>query len=159
MRGRDSSDKGVEMFVPGQEYVRREIHDQYGGQQQGGISTPAKHDFIMLFTGEQGEQYGYLDSWTTEGRFLYTGEGQVGDMSFVRGNRAVRDHQGDGKALHLFEYSQQRIVRYVGEMLCTGYRIREGPDAEGNLRNAIVFELQPIGEVAQGAACGYARAD
>ena len=32
------------MFVPGQIYHRqREIHDVYGGQRQGGISTPSGH--------------------------------------------------------------------------------------------------------------------
>ena len=32
------------MFIKGKVYVRREIHKLYGGQEQGGISTPADHD-------------------------------------------------------------------------------------------------------------------
>jgi 5-methylcytosine-specific restriction protein A len=58
---------------------------------------------IFLFTGESGEQYGYEDGWDDNGVFLYTGEGQEGDMEFVRGNRAIRDHALDGKDLHLFQ--------------------------------------------------------
>ena len=90
------------MFVRGHEYIRSELHRVYGGQQQGGISTPRSSPYIFLFTGESGAQYGYVDEWE-EGVFLYTGEGQVGDMEFVRGNKAVRDHLSDGKDMHLFE--------------------------------------------------------
>jgi hypothetical protein len=68
---------------------------------QGGISTPSKHDFIILFTSAMGEQYGYKDGWNEQG--LYTGEGQQGDMAFIRGNLAIRDHVENGKALHLLK--------------------------------------------------------
>ena len=49
------------MFEVGEEYRRRELHERYGGQEQGGISTPSQHPFIMLFWGDTGEQYGYKD--------------------------------------------------------------------------------------------------
>ena len=132
------------LFVNGQVYVRRDLHDSYAGQQQGGISTPAEHNFIMLFTGEQGEQYGYHDGWTEDGLFLYTGEGQIDDMSFIRGNKAVLNHADNGKDIHLFEYIGRGRVRYISQMICTGYQERGAPDREGNLRKVIVFELSPI---------------
>jgi hypothetical protein len=71
------------MFVLGQTYVRRDLQRHFGGQAQAGISTPTNQPFILLFTGEQGEQYGYRDGWTKDGVFLYTSEGQVGDMVLV----------------------------------------------------------------------------
>ncbi len=52
------------MFAQSQEYRRRDLHDQLGGQRQGGISTPADQSIILLFTGNSGEQYGYSDGWT-----------------------------------------------------------------------------------------------
>ena len=70
------------VFEPEQEYRRSELHDKYGGQRQGGISTPKDHPFIMLFTGETGADYGYHDR-LDKGVFYYTGEGQVGDMSYT----------------------------------------------------------------------------
>ena len=85
------------MFVKGIEYRRRELHERFGGQQQGGISTPAEHSFIVLFTGASGHPYGYRDEWSADGLFFCSGEGQKGDMSFDKGNRAVRDHVEDGK--------------------------------------------------------------
>jgi hypothetical protein len=41
-------------FSPGQLYRRRDLQHKFGGQRQGGISTPAKAPFILLITGESG---------------------------------------------------------------------------------------------------------
>lgn len=50
------------MFVIGKQYSRaRDIHDQYGGTRQSGISPSGTHPFIFLFTGDSGEAYGYED--------------------------------------------------------------------------------------------------
>lgn len=75
-------------FEVGKEYKRTDIHDAYGGQRQGGISTPADHDLIFLFSSSSGEEYGYIDGWQGD-IFHYSGEGQKGDMEFTRGNRAI----------------------------------------------------------------------
>ena len=129
------------MFVKGKSYIRREIHQRYGGQEQGGISTPAGYPIIFLFTGKQGEQYGYRDGWTKQGIFLFSGIGRYGDMTFSRGNKALRDHIQDGKDVYLFEYIDPGIVRFVDQMLCIGYELRVSQDAENKLRRAIVFRL------------------
>ena len=51
---------------------------------QSGISPSASHPFI--FSGSTGEAYGYEDGWQqAEQTFLYSGEGQLGDMNFTRG--------------------------------------------------------------------------
>jgi 5-methylcytosine-specific restriction protein A len=134
-------------FVPGQVYRRRELHGKFGGQRQGGISTPAKAPFIFLMTGDSGKQHGYSDEWTDEGIFLYTGEGQHGDMRFVGGNRAIRDHLKNGKALHVFEQDKKdkRFLRYLGEMEYVRNTYRDAQDTEGKQRKAIVFHLRPVG--------------
>jgi hypothetical protein len=50
----------VANFELGRTYNRRDdIHARFGGQRQGGISTPSGVPYIFLFTGESGEQYGY----------------------------------------------------------------------------------------------------
>ena len=129
-------------LIPGDEYRRRDLHDRFGGQEQGGISTPRHHHMILLFTGEAGEQHGYSDGWKG-GVFLYTGEGQQGDMDFVRGNAAIRDSMDNGKVIHLFAQARKGYVRYVGQFLCTGYHHIEGPDTEDQKRRMIRFELTP----------------
>lgn len=126
-------------------YRRRDIHKEFNGQRQGGISTPSQRDFIMLFTGEAGHQHGYRDGWSKENVFNYTGEGQRGDMRFKFGNKAIRDHIETGKELHLFEQMKKGFVRYIGQMECVGYHYTEARDTEGKQRKAIVFELKEVG--------------
>ena len=61
------------MFVKGKSYLRRDLHERYGGQEQTGISTPADYPMIFLFTSKKAEKYGYRDGWTNEGVFLFFG--------------------------------------------------------------------------------------
>lgn len=131
-------------FEVGRIYDRqRDLHANYGGQQQGGICTPTQHPLIFLFTGESGTQYGYTDGWDdADGVFSYTGEGQLGDMEFVRGNKAIRDHIADGKDLHLFRaMGKGKGYRYVGQFACSSWEERMTPDADQTLRKAIIFHL------------------
>ncbi|MCU1305251.1 MAG: nuclease [Candidatus Sulfotelmatobacter sp.] len=142
------------VFSPGQVYRRRELHDKFGGQRQGGISTPAKVPFVFLITGDSGKQHGYSDEWTEDGVFLYTGEGQHGDMRFAGGNRAIRDHLKNAKALQVFEQDKKdkRFLRYLGEMEYTQHAFRDAPDTDGKRRKAIVFHLRPVGTLSPDSA-------
>lgn len=130
------------MFTRGNVYRRRHLHQLYGGQEQGGISTPSEHNMIFLFTSSRGQEHGYEDGWTKEGIFLYTGEGQRGDMQFVRGNKAIRDHMQNGKELHLFKQAGHAHVEYIGPMVYTNHHFKPGRDSEGHIRQMIVFELR-----------------
>ena len=49
------------MFEIGTEYRRQDLHAEYGGQEQQGISTPADSNLIFLITGKSGRAYGYDD--------------------------------------------------------------------------------------------------
>jgi 5-methylcytosine-specific restriction enzyme A len=129
-------------FVPGKVYRRvQDIHQHLGGQRQGGISTPSSHPYIFLFTGESGSSFGYKDDFRPDGTFWYTGEGQVGDMKMDRGNAAIKNHAADGKSLVLFEYVSNGRVRCVGDAIYLGHHIEQRPDRNGQIRNALVFEL------------------
>ncbi len=129
------------MFVIGRTYHRPDLQEQFGGNPRGGISTPARHPLVMLYTGEQGAQYGYHDRFHSDGNFWYTGEGRRGPMQMKRGNRAILNHESNGKGLHLFEYIKPPRVVYIGEMRYVGHHIEERPDQDKALRSAIVFEL------------------
>lgn len=130
------------MFEIGKEYKRKEdIHGLYGGQAQGGISTPKNHPFVFLFTSDAGEQHGYKDEYRDDGIFWYTGEGQIGDMRMASGNKAILEHAHNRKSVHVFEYTRKAYVRYIGLAECLGYHEEIRPDSEGNYRTAIVFHL------------------
>jgi 5-methylcytosine-specific restriction protein A len=136
------------LFVPERLYRRRrDIHARFGGQEQGGMITPAQHKLIFLVTGSSGRLHGYEDRWDGDGyTFFYFGEGQIGDMKFVKGNLALRDHAGNGEDVHLFEEVPEKsgYLRYKGQMVCTGYEWVDAPDTKQNIRKAILFELVPL---------------
>ncbi|WKE66438.1 hypothetical protein PVT67_04070 [Gallaecimonas kandeliae] len=131
------------MFTVGQIYKRKEeIHGRFGGQTQGGISTPKAHPCVFLFTSDSGASYGYSDRFNEEdGTFWYTGEGQSGDMQLVKGNLAIQNHQENGKTLHLFEYVRRGHVCYQGQAICVGSHKEQRPDKDNELREVIIFHL------------------
>lgn len=127
---------------------RRDLHAQLGGQRQGGISTPRRFPIVLLFTSDGGQEFGYYDRWSSKGTFFYTGEGQHGDMQWVRGNAAIRDHSDAGKDLALFSEVEPGHHRFVGYFACVSWSYEQRPDRSGTERSAIVFELAPLKAVA-----------
>lgn len=133
------------MFEPGRVYPRDQLHHQWNGQTrlqpQGGILTPREVPLIIVVTGEEGQAYGYDDYRDDHGVFHYFGAGREGDMLFLRGNSALRDHAENGEDVHLFEQAAGGL-RYVGQYVCAGYEQREGVlDQNNQPRRAIIFEL------------------
>ncbi|PRX52610.1 hypothetical protein B0I32_1317 [Nonomuraea fuscirosea] len=152
---------------PGHKIRRVELHERYGGSGQGGISPSRSTPNILIFTDpSSGHEHGYYDEWAEDGTFHYTGEGQAGDQAFVRGNKAIRDHVQDGRALRLFEGSRGE-VRYVGEFVLdptTPWSYGRAPETGGGPeRQVIRFHMLRIGtpvlrpEVPVGV--GYREAD
>lgn len=129
-------------FNPGQIYLRSDLHDRFGGQRQGGISTPREHPIIMLFSGKSGRRYGYYDEWKGN-VFLLTGEGQHGDQRMIKGNRAIRDHGKNRRILHLFESLGRGEVKYFGQMICQGVLEETEHDLGGSTRDIYRFVLVP----------------
>jgi 5-methylcytosine-specific restriction protein A len=127
------------VFERGRVYRRNEIHHAWAGatevQRQGGILTPVEAPLVIVVTGEEGGQYGYDDFWDDDGVFHYFGAGRVGDMEWVRGNLALRDHAENGEDVHVFEQVQPSGLRYVGQFVGAGYYERDDvPDQNGDLR-------------------------
>lgn len=90
------------LFILNQIYKRSQIHDQYGGSRQGGISISVKFPFIFIFSGKSGNQHGYNDQRENTDVFSYTGDVQIGDMKFAKGNLAIKDHVKKGRRIFLF---------------------------------------------------------
>lgn len=134
-------------FVVGAVYNRRrDIHNRFSGQQQGGIITPRGAPLVIAITGGAGLQHGYFDRWDDAGDFHYYGEGQDGDMQLTRGNKAISDHVKNGKQLLVFQaLGTGGQHRFLGQFVCLDYYVKANtPTSEGKLRKAIVFRLRPV---------------
>ncbi|MGH1352547.1 MAG: HNH endonuclease [Methyloligellaceae bacterium] len=130
-------------FKPGKLYSRQEdIHSKYGGNRQSGISYSKDSPYIFIFTGDTGAQYGYRDGYDEENVLHYTGEGQIGNMVFTRGNLEIRDHLQNGKDLLLFEATGKgKPYKFLGQFNYIGYQYKTIPDSEGQERKGIIFQL------------------
>lgn len=133
-------------FIPGQIYNRRlQIHAEYGGNVQSGISTSSKYPYIFIFTGKSGAQHGYKDRWDNENVFTYSGEGQKGDMTFTKGNKALLHHLDKGVRVFLFEFHSKGFVRFVDEVEYFDFGYERTHDTHGDDREAIIFFFKRIG--------------
>ena len=56
----------------GEIYKRKELHDQFGGNRQSGISAPAKLPVIFLINSSGGDENGYEDGWMEDKKIIYT---------------------------------------------------------------------------------------
>jgi 5-methylcytosine-specific restriction enzyme A len=134
-------------FNIGKVYKRTTLQDQYGGNRQSGIAASAKFPFIFIFSGKSGHQHGYKDQWENEDVFSYTGEGQLGDMSFVKGNLSLRDHLQTGKRVFLFTEAERSYVKLEAELEFLEFDYFPGTDREGKDRLAIKFFFKRMGVV------------
>ena len=132
----------------GEKIKRKQFHDLFEGQGQGGISTPKVHkDMIFIFSDPKvAEKYGYHDGWDGNS-FYYFGRGQEGDMVFNSGNQAILDHKKNKKIIYLFHGSKGEVT-YENQFTLDEkepYKYRDSKDRNGEYRQAIVFKLNPVG--------------
>jgi hypothetical protein len=135
---------------PGETIRRVDLHREYGGSSYGGMAPSSTSPNVFLFTDPAvGHRHGYFDGWV--GRvFHYTGMGQRADQEFKAGNRAVRDHQVEHRAIRMFRGAGGRVT-YLGEFALDSQRPFYRTDAPetggGPIRQVIVFRLVPLGDV------------
>lgn len=134
---------------PGDTIERTEIHDRYGGSVRGGIAPSRSTDNVLVFSDPTvGHQHGYFDHWEGE-VFHYCGEGQTGDQEMKRGNKAILEHEEQGRALRVFDGAGGEVI-YVGEFGLDPEQVwyyDRAPESDGDaMRNVIMFRLIPEGE-------------
>ncbi len=134
-------------LVPGAEVFRRQLHEAFGGQTQSGISPSSQAPLVMIFSDPtSGEKYGYIDGWHADGNYHYSGEGQLGDQTMTRGNKALANHKSEGREVHLFlGGGKGQPVKYLGEFETLDYYQSDAPDREREMRTVCVFRLRPKG--------------
>jgi hypothetical protein len=135
---------------PGEIIKRVTLHELFGGSPRGGIAPSRTSPNIFLFTDPVvGHQHGYYDGWVGD-RFHYTGMGQRGDQELRAGNRAVLEHEQDGRVLRLFRGAGGSVT-YVGSFrvdpALAYYRTDAPETGDGPIRQVLVFRLIAIGDV------------
>lgn len=135
-------------LLPGQRIRRTELHEQFGGSGQNGISPSRSTPNVFIFSDpKSGEQHGYRDVWKEDGCFHYTGDGQRGDQRMMRGNRAILEAETRGYVLRVFKGASDE-VEYKGRFVLDAeqpWYMDDAPETNGaQLRSVIIFRLRPL---------------
>lgn len=132
----------------GKRIKRTELHRQFGGSRQSGISPSAQSPNVFIFSDPaSGEKHGYFDRWRDDGCFHYTGEGQRGDQQMIKGNLAILNAEKSARALRLFKGCGGDLLyegRFALDTEEPWYRT-DAPETNGGpIRSVIVFRLRPL---------------
>lgn len=123
----------------------RQVEEQFGIRISGfgrGISiTPST---LVLISSIQKKKSGFVyhDHWTTDGDYIYSGEGKTGNQILSKGNKAILDSVHDKKTIHLFVKFSPQEYYYQGEFSLVDYSYEDDKDESGNLRKEYKFRLK-----------------
>jgi hypothetical protein len=133
--------KRIKFFKLGENYVRKDLHTNFGGSHQRGISICPNFKMILLFSGSDNSEYN--DYWSDENTFVYCGQRSQEDKPhFGKCNTALRDHVKDGYRVFLFQ-ARSPYARCLGEFENVSYKFK--PTYDGKF-NELVFYLRRTGD-------------
>lgn len=107
-----------------------------------GINPTPSTVVLISSIGKSGGKFTYHDKWTTDGDYLYSGEGKTGDQILTKGNLAIKNAERDGKKIHLFVKFSPQEYYYQGEFKLVDYSYENEEDENGNLRKEFKFKLR-----------------
>ena len=144
-------------FEPGDIVERPALHAEYGGHTSSRISPSPDGALVMVFLDRNASSaQTALTGWRDDGHFHLCGEGATGDHEPRRGNKAIRDHEANGRALLLFQSTGPgTTVLFLGRFRCVDGYETDAPDNDHHsMRTVLMFRLSPVDPVAprEGAA-------
>ena len=147
-----------EMFSPDyhvEHLARHPILDYHQVEEQFGINisgfgrgiNPTPSSVVLISSMRKtGGSFVYHDRWTSEGDYLYSGEGRSGDQSMSWGNLAIKNAARDGKKIHLFVKFSPQDYFYQGVFKLVDYTYEDEKDESGRLRKEFKFRLRKVTE-------------
>ncbi|MFJ8242542.1 P-loop NTPase fold protein [Bacillus tropicus] len=134
-------------FIEDEEYVREQIHKQWGGSPKSQISVSNTYPYIFIFFEESDTRYKGRYGWQNDKIFYYLGERQNGDMPLTNGNKEIQQHLINNKKIYLFKTLDKNRVKYVTAMNYIGYDIENTVDKNGRKQENIILKLKPVFQI------------
>jgi hypothetical protein len=99
---------------------------------------------VVLISSVEKKKTGFVyhDHWTSDGDYMYSGEGKTGDQQMTLGNKAIVDAERDGKTIHLFVKFSPQEYYYQGIFSLVNYTYEDDKDESGNVRKEYKFRLR-----------------
>ncbi len=136
-------------LIVGNFYVRRNLHEKFGGNRQRGIVTLPKYNAIFLLNANSQTSSVYEDGWS-DGKYYLSGEGLNGDQQMTFGNKALKDSISNEKSKRIFLFepldkSKKPFTHVLeSELKCIDYQIIQKEDLSGSSRKLFKFIFEPI---------------
>jgi hypothetical protein len=139
------TDYNVEHLAKQPILTYQQVEEQFGIKIAGfgrGINRTSSTVVLVSSIDKKKSGFIYHDHWTTDGDYIYSGEGKTGDQKMTLGNKAIVDAENDGKQIHLFIKFSPQEYYYQGIFSLLDYRYEEDKDESGNVRKEYKFRLR-----------------
>lgn len=123
----------------------QQVEDQFGIKISSfgrGINRTPSTLVLISSVDKRKAGFVYHDHWTSDGDYIYSGEGKTGDQQMTLGNKAIVDAERDGKLIHLFVKFSPREYYYQGVFFLVDYTYEDDKDESGNVRKEYKFRLR-----------------
>jgi len=123
--------------------VEAQFNIRIAGFGRGINKTPST---VVLISSVDKKKSGFVyhDHWTTDGDYIYSGEGKTGDQTMSSGNRAIASAAKEGKLIHLFVKFSPQEYYYQGVFELVNYTYEDDLDENGNTRKEYKFRLRKV---------------
>ena len=107
------------------------------------INSTEMNVVLISSVNKIGGKFVYKDKWTSDGDYIYSGEGKSDDQQMTGGNLAIKTAAEERKDIHLFVKISPMEYYYQGIFELAEITEEEGKDELGNLRTEFKFRLSP----------------
>ena len=139
------ADYNVEHFARQPILTYQQVEEQFGIRISGfgrGINKTPSTVVLISSVDKKKTGFVYHDHWTTDGEYIYSGEGKTGDQTMSSGNTAIVNAADEGKDIHLFVKFSPQEYYYQGVFEHVNYTYEDDLDEDGNTRKEYKFKLR-----------------
>lgn len=125
----------------------QQVEEQFGIKIAGfgrGINRTPSTVVLISSVDKKKSGFVYHDHWTSDGDYMYSGEGKTGDQQMTLGNKAIVNAERDGKLIHLFVKFSPQEYYYQGVFSLVDYTYEDDKDESGTVRKEYKFRLRKM---------------
>lgn len=128
-------------------YTYQQVEAKFGIRIAGfGRGCNPTDDSVVLISSvsQSGEHFVYHDKWDTNGDYIFSGEGRIGDQKLTARNKEIIDAEKNGKVLHLIIKFSPEEYYYQGIFKLVDYTYEDDLDEDGNTRKEYKFRIRKV---------------
>lgn len=128
-------------------YTYQQVEAKFGIRIAGfGRGCNPTEDSVVLISSvnQSGEHFVYHDKWDTNGDYIFSGEGRIGDQTLTARNKEIIKAESNGKVIHLIIKFSSEEYYYQGIFELVDYTYEDDLDEDGNIRKEYKFRLRKV---------------